>query len=164
MRSNSTGREAGYTIGEVARLTGVSAKAIRYYEARGLLPAPPRSANAYRRYAQAELSRLILLRRIRLLGVPLSVAQPLLASATDARCADVLRELAALVARRLRAIDQEVAELLTLRGDLAGYQRRLEACQSELDQSDMAFSACQDVSCLAMARAREGGGCNDDCV
>jgi MerR family transcriptional regulator, copper efflux regulator len=153
-------RTEGHTIGEVARLTGVSAKAIRYYEARGLLPAPPRGANAYRRYGQAEVNRLILLRRIRLLGVPLAVARPLLAGATDARCADVQRELTALVARRLRAIDQEVAELLTLRQDLANYQRRLEACQKESDQSDMAFSACRDVSCLTLAC--EGETC-DDC-
>jgi MerR family copper efflux transcriptional regulator len=166
MRSSGTVQERakGYTIGEAARLTGVSAKAIRYYEARGLLPAPPRGANAYRRYGQAELNHLILLRRIRLLDVPLAVAQPLLAGATDARCADVQRELATLVARRLRAIDQEVAELLTLRRNLTGHQRRLEACQSELDQSDMAFSACQDVSCLAMASAHEGACCDDECV
>jgi MerR family copper efflux transcriptional regulator len=163
MRSNGTVRERveGHTIGEVARLTGVSAKAIRYYEASGLLPAPPRGANAYRRYGQAEINRLVLLRRIRLLGVPLAVARPLLAGATDARCADVQRELTALVARRLRAIDQEVAELLTLRSDLEGYQRRLEACQHESDQADMAFSACRDVSCLAEASACEGANCDD---
>ncbi|HEY7984501.1 MAG TPA: MerR family DNA-binding transcriptional regulator [Ktedonobacterales bacterium] len=155
-------RAEGHTIGEVARLTGVSAKAIRYYEASGLLPAPPRGANAYRRYGQAEINRLVLLRRIRLLGVPLAVARPLLAGATDARCADVQRELTALVARRLSAIDREVAELLTLRRDLAGYHRRLAACQNESDQSNMAFSACRDVSCLTMASACEGDAC-DDC-
>ncbi|HEY7093844.1 MAG TPA: MerR family DNA-binding transcriptional regulator [Ktedonobacterales bacterium] len=32
----------GLTIGQLARLTGVSAKAIRYYEEVGALPAPPR--------------------------------------------------------------------------------------------------------------------------
>jgi DNA-binding transcriptional MerR regulator len=164
MRSGGTLRERaeGNTIGEAARLTGVSAKAIRYYEASGLLPAPPRGANTYRRYGQAEINRLVLLRRIRLLGVPLAVARPLLAGAAGARCADVQRELSALVARRLRAIDQEVAGLLTLRRDLEGYQRRLEACQDGSDLSDMAFSACRDVSCLAEASACEGANC-DDC-
>jgi hypothetical protein len=44
------------TIGRLAVLTGVSAKAIRYYEEIALLPRPPRGANRYRRYGPADLT------------------------------------------------------------------------------------------------------------
>src|SRR5438105_2809268 len=93
---------------QVAHLTGVNAKAIRYYESIGFLPSPPRAANLYRRYSMADVNRLNLLRRIRLLGVPLSAAKSLLVGATDARCLDVQQELLALVNERLKAIDQEI--------------------------------------------------------
>jgi hypothetical protein len=46
----------GLTIGRLATLTGVSAKAIRYYGEIGLLPWPPRSENRYRRYGAADLT------------------------------------------------------------------------------------------------------------
>jgi hypothetical protein len=51
------------TIGEAARLTGIGAKTIRFYEDIGLLPPARRSANRYRRYGQADVNRLVLLRR-----------------------------------------------------------------------------------------------------
>ncbi len=66
------------TISQVAHLTGINAKAIRYYESIGLLPSPSRGANSYRRYSMADVNRLILLRRIRYLGVPLTEAKTLL--------------------------------------------------------------------------------------
>lgn len=141
-------------IGQVSRLTGVSAKAIRYYESIGLLPRPARSANQYRRYGLAEVNRIILLRRIRLLGVPLSAARSLLAGASDARCAEVRDHLLALVDERLGAIDQEIAELQLLRGGVERYQRALANCHPAAHEP---FSACQDMACLATT-----GGAGDE--
>jgi MerR family mercuric resistance operon transcriptional regulator len=134
------------TIGRLAALTGVSAKAIRYYEEIGLLPRPPRGENRYRRYGSADINRLRLLRRIRLLGVPLSLARPLLIGASDARCADVQVEVLSLVRERLRAIDQEIAELGQLRAEIEGYQRTLSACHVDAGES---FRDCADVRCIA---------------
>ena len=133
-------------IGQLAALVGVSAKAIRYYESSGLLPRPARGGNRYRRYGAADVNRLRLLRRIRLLGVPLAVAQPLLVGASDARCAEVQRDVLALVEQRLRAIDDEIAELERLRADVTGYQRTLAACHAD---EAMPFGACPDRSCIA---------------
>ncbi len=44
--------DARLKISELARLTGVSAKAIRFYEAVGALPPPVRAANGYRLYGR----------------------------------------------------------------------------------------------------------------
>lgn len=151
------------TIGQLAGATGVSAKTIRYYESIGLLPQPPRGENSYRRYGTADVNRLHLLRGIRLLGVPLSVAKPLLVGASDARCADVQHELLVLVERRLRAIDQEIAELQQLRSDVEGYQRRLEACYAETVATSELFRECLDMSCVALSSGQKEG-CTDDCV
>ena len=152
----------GLTIGRIAALTGVSAKAIRYYEEIGLLPRPPRGANRYRRYGPADVNRVRLLRRIRLLGAPLSLARPLLVGTDDARCADVQMEVLALVGERLRAIDQEIAELGRLRAQIEEYQRNLSACPVD---DGMSFRDCVDVSCIAPTvgdDALKQESCNDE--
>ena len=145
-RSVKDSTEMSLTIGQIARRTGISAKTIRFYEEIGLLPRPPRGPNSYRRYSLADVNRLLLLRRIRLLGLPLSSAKPLLIGASDARCGDVQRELNSLVEQRLHAIDQEIAELHTLRETIADYQRALATCPPA---DNAAFSTCSDMRCIA---------------
>lgn len=133
------------TIGELARRTGVSAKAIRHYESVGVLPRPLRQANGYRRYGMADVNRLLLLHCIRLLGVSLAEAKPLLVNASDARCADVRRELLALVDERLAAIDREMAELRMLRSQVEDCQHALVACRPD---EEMQFCDCDDLECI----------------
>ena len=145
-RSGNEMAETTLTIGQIARRTGLSAKTIRFYEEIGLLPRPPRGPNSYRRYGVADINRLLLLRRIRLLGLPLSAAKPLLTGASDARCGDVQRELLSLVEQRLRTIDQEIAELHALREMVVGYQRALAACPPA---DNTTFSDCSDMRCIA---------------
>jgi len=137
-----------FTIGEAARRTGVSAKAIRYYESIGLLPRPPRHTNGYRRYSMADINRLILLRCVRLLGVPLSIAKPLMEGTPDARCIEVQQELLKLVHERLTTLDQEIAQLRVFRAELETYQRTLQECHPDETES---FSACMDMRCIAFS-------------
>jgi len=137
-----------FTISQVASLTGINAKAIRYYESIGLLPSPLRAANQYRRYSMAEVNRLILLRRIRYLGVPLTEAKALLTGATDARCVEVQHELLQLVNARLIALDQEIAELQHLRDEMEVYQRKLANCHPDEREP---FCICVDFSCIAVS-------------
>ena len=137
--------DKGLSIGALAQITGMNAKAIRHYESIGLLPRPQRQANGYRRYSLADVNRLRLLRRIRLLGVSLTAAKPLLIDASDARCADVRQELLSLMDQRLAAIDQEIAELRAFRAEVEDYQRALIACQPN---DEMRFSVCDDLACM----------------
>lgn len=135
----------GFTIGEAAHKTGVSAKTIRYYESIGLLPRPARQSNGYRRYRMADINRLMLLRRVRLLGVPLSIAKPLIDDTPQARCIEVQQELSKLVQERITTLDQEIAQLQAFRADLETYQHALEECHPE---ETMSFSACMDMRCI----------------
>ncbi|HGM7286947.1 TPA: MerR family transcriptional regulator [Stenotrophomonas maltophilia] len=58
-------------ISEVSRLTGASAKAIRLYEARGLLPPVPR-VNRYRDYSEQDVAWVQLIRQALALGITLA--------------------------------------------------------------------------------------------
>lgn len=67
-------------IGAAARRTGLSIKAIRFYEAVGLIPAPARTGR-YRRYDEAAIERLLLIRDAKTLGLSIAQIKRLLAQA-----------------------------------------------------------------------------------
>ncbi|AMG67344.1 MULTISPECIES: Cu(I)-responsive transcriptional regulator [Providencia] len=55
-------------IGQAAKLSGISAKMIRYYEQTGLLPKAKRTDAGYRYYNQSDVDSFNLIRRARALG------------------------------------------------------------------------------------------------
>jgi DNA-binding transcriptional MerR regulator len=61
-----------YSIGDLARRTGLTVKAIRFYSDRGIVPPTDRSPTGYRRYGIDAVARLDLVRTLRDLGLDLS--------------------------------------------------------------------------------------------
>src|SRR5262245_52661721 len=78
-------------VGEVVQRSGVSRKALRVYEARGILPAPRRTASGYRVYPSDVLDLLRFVVRARRLGLTLSQIGEITAQRRDgsAPCAHV---------------------------------------------------------------------------
>lgn len=66
-------------IGDVADLSGLPAKTIRYYEDIGLVE-PLRSANGYRSFRQSDVHKLAFLGRARALGFTIEDCRSLLNS------------------------------------------------------------------------------------
>lgn len=58
-------------IGEASKKTGLSIKAIRFYEAKGLIRRPERIGR-YRVYKETDLELLVLIKEAKELGIPLS--------------------------------------------------------------------------------------------
>lgn len=112
-------------IGDLARLTDTRVETIRYYEAEGLIPAPPRTGGNYRVYDEAHLNRLSFIRRSRELGFTLDQVRELLRLADDrsAPCAEV----DAIAAAQVEQIDRKLADLQALRTELV---RRLDTCSA----------------------------------
>ncbi|MFD2082522.1 DNA-binding transcriptional regulator, MerR family [Actinopolymorpha cephalotaxi] len=86
-----------YTIGELARLTGLTVKAIRFYADRGIVPPTDRSPAGYRRYDADALARLELVRTLRALGLDLHTIRRVVEQEVS------LREIAAAHADALAA-------------------------------------------------------------
>ncbi|MBG0831798.1 MerR family transcriptional regulator [Planomonospora sp. ID67723] len=61
----------GYSVGQVARLAGVTVRTLHHYDEVGLLSPGQRSASGYRRYTDADLERLQHVLFYRELGFPL---------------------------------------------------------------------------------------------
>src|SRR6266851_8360228 len=68
-----------FTIGRLARETGINLETVRYYERQGLLPKPPRSASGYRLFPADAAQRLRFIRRAQELGFSLKGIRELLA-------------------------------------------------------------------------------------
>jgi DNA-binding transcriptional MerR regulator len=117
-----------YRIGELARLTGVSVKTIRYYSDLGLLPPAAVRASGYRLYSDDDRARLALVRTLRDVGVDLASIRRLLES--DAGAAETLAvqldavELGIRTLRRRRAV---LRAALARGGDTLGAVERLRA-------------------------------------
>ena len=71
------------TRGEVARRTGVNIETVRYYEQRGLIPRPSRSASGYRTYTEDYVERIRFIKRAQELGFTLQEIVELLSLRVD---------------------------------------------------------------------------------
>lgn len=102
-------------IGDVAVVSGLPAKTIRYYEEIGLV-VPPRAGNGYRAYRDRDAHMLRFIARARSLGFSIEDCRALLSLYEDqARAsADVKR----LAKAHLAEIDAKIAELREMRGAL----------------------------------------------
>lgn len=116
---------------EVARRGGVNLETIRYYERRGLLPKPPRTASGYRSFGPDTVRRLRFVKRAQALGFSLKEIKALLSlrAAPKARCADVRARAEA----KIEEIDVKIRALEAMRKAL---QRLTAACSGRGPVSD----------------------------
>ncbi len=107
-------------IGEVAATAGIPSQTIRFYERRGLLPAPARGANGYRVYDTSTLTRLGFIHAAQAAGLTLAEIGSIIdlredgsipcghvTSLIDGKLADVRRRL-----RDLTALEAELEGLI----------------------------------------------------
>lgn len=104
------------TIGRAATAASLSAKAVRLYEARGLLATRPRTAAGYRLYTDADIDRLRFIAAARDLGLHVDQIADILAAAHDGRqpCATTH----AVLDQRIQEIEHRIADLTELRESL----------------------------------------------
>jgi DNA-binding transcriptional MerR regulator len=102
---------------ELARLAGVTVRALRHYHHVGVLAEPERDANGYRRYGVDDLVRVLRIRRLAALGLPLERMRGVLDDSGDDAVPlldDLDRELAEEIDRLTRQ-REVVAHLRDLR-------------------------------------------------
>jgi DNA-binding transcriptional MerR regulator len=93
-----------YSIGDLARRTGLPVRTIRFYSDAGLLPPTDRSPANHRRYDLAAIARLDLIRTLRELGLDLATVRRVLADELT---------VAQAAARHAAALDTQIRVLRT---------------------------------------------------
>lgn len=108
-----TGLTASLNIGEVARRAGVNLDTVRYYERRGLVPKPARSASGYRKFPPDLVQRFRFIKHAQALGFTLAEIEELLALRVqpNSACAAVHVQAEAKIA----AIDEKVRSLQAMK-------------------------------------------------
>jgi len=99
-------------ISQLAKLSGVPSKTIRYYEEIGLTPNAYRSSNGYREYNQADIDRLAFIRRCRELRIPIEQIKKLVQVRMDEKAP--CKEVDLLIAEQLKNVQHTMAELTLL--------------------------------------------------
>lgn len=103
-------------ISEIAQKTGLTAKAIRFYEEKALITPPDRGDNGYRYYRDGHIDELTLLRQAREVGFTLDECRELLSlfHNPNRHSADVKNTTLTKVAQ----IEKTIAELSAIRDRL----------------------------------------------
>jgi MerR family copper efflux transcriptional regulator len=112
-------------IGQVATRTQLSIRTVRHYDDVGLVTPSARSAGGFRLYTEADVDRLLVIRRMKPLGFTLAEMKDLLAAL------DVLGNRKASAAQRKAAI-QCLREYRTKTDDSADRLRQQLAYAEEL--------------------------------
>ena len=113
------------TVGEAARRAGVSAKAVRLYETRGILTRAERTEAGYRTYTEHDVEILRFVRRARALGLRLEEIRRIVDLQRQGAqpCGTVIQ----LLEHHVHGIDRTMRDLRVLRKDLT---RALEDAKS----------------------------------
>jgi len=110
-----------FTIGELARRTGMPVKTIRFYSDEGLLPPTDRTHSGYRLYDVKAMTRLELIKTLRELGLGLDDVAQVLARDTT---------VPQLATRHIEALDEQIRRLRLRRAVLRAVVKR----ESELEE------------------------------
>ncbi|SDM37790.1 DNA-binding transcriptional regulator, MerR family [Oryzisolibacter propanilivorax] len=137
---------AQHRIGDAARLSGVPAANIRYYEKEGLLPGQARADNRYRLYSDEEVHRLRFVRLCRAMDMSLDEVRTLLqldarglqapgGAADHAACATLDEHLAHVRTRlrELRVLERELQALRARCDGTGGHCHVIEALHARAD-------------------------------
>jgi DNA-binding transcriptional MerR regulator len=103
-----------YTIQEVSEETDLPSSTLRYYEEIGLMEPVERAANGHRRYTEADLRRVQMIKRLRLTGM--SVERMLNFVALYRGGASTARERREILEAHRETVQARVDELIEMIG------------------------------------------------
>ncbi|ALG13761.1 MerR family transcriptional regulator [Kibdelosporangium phytohabitans] len=109
---SSQSEDVRYTIGELAKRTGLTVKAIRFYANQDIVPPTGRSPAGHRQYSAEARARLELVRVLRSLGIDLRTVREILDK--EIAVAEVAANQADAVEARIHALRQQHAALKSL--------------------------------------------------
>jgi DNA-binding transcriptional MerR regulator len=128
-----------WSIGELARASGLTVRALRHYDEIGLLTAGGRTASGHRRYTERDLRRLYRVRALRSLGLSLEEIAGVLADSADDLA--VMRDLLTV---QLRGLESRAEAIERLTHRIRGLLSRIES--SSMPDPDQFMTTLEMIS------------------
>lgn len=136
----------GLRIGQVAKATGLTVDAIRFYERERLLRRPPRTEGGFRLFQREDIQTLLFIQRAQELGFSLGdIRQLLYVAATEAPACSHVRDL---LEQKLEAVQGKMRELRKL-------ERRLKAALRKCNEELAGDRQCADRHCPVLEQLQE---------
>ena len=142
-----------FTIGKLAEAAGVHVETIRYYERRGLLAPPPRSASGYRQYSPDDLWRLQFIARGKRLGFTLAEIAEVMSPTSTSTSASTSTSTSSPASASVSASASPDRVLEAARAKIAAIderQRELARVRCRLQQLAELCEHGADADCLAL--------------
>lgn len=137
-------------IGQVAKKTGLSVDAIRFYERAGLLPRPFRTGGGYRLYDQGDVADLEFIQRAQQLGFSLKEIGELFSIQRHPQEACV--HVRDLITHKLALVRGKIEELQQLQ---SGLETALKQCRKALRQPAKHQDSCPVLREIGPANPRK---------
>jgi MerR family transcriptional regulator, copper efflux regulator len=125
------------TVGELSRRTGLSIKAIRQYEALGLIYSAGRSDGNYRLFDESALWCAQVIQTLRSLGLTIKEIDRLAGAYLARPDGSIGPRLAAALDAAERRIDERTAELAAVRGRIHEYRAQNAAALAGRRDGDL---------------------------
>jgi MerR family copper efflux transcriptional regulator len=140
--TGKAGTKTRMKIGQLARKTGKTVRALHLYEEMGLL-SPERSEGGFRLYGSDELARVYWISKLQDMGFKLGqIAGLLEAVSASGSAPEAMQGVRELFQDKLRDTRDQIQKLLQLERDIAESLSYLEACRSCGEPSSKACVEC----------------------
>lgn len=132
-----------FTVGVLAKETGINIETIRYYENIKLLPKPKRKESRYRVYDVDDLARLKFIVRAKELGFTLKELKELLNLKIESTstCSDVKH----LAEGKIKTVDEKIRDLKSIKKHLGILVKQ---CGDEYTSAELSTADCPIVKSL----------------
>lgn len=125
---------AQYTTGEIAKLCGITVRAVQYYDARGILTPSALSEGGRRLYSQSDLEKMKVICLLRELDIPIKSIQELLRSENSREV------ITLLLSQQEGLLTQEIAEKQRKKDKLIRLRQGIDSTQ------DFSFQTIGDIA------------------
>ncbi len=98
-----------YSIGQIAKISGISVETIRFYEKEGLLEKPQRKESGYRQYDESVIERLSFIQQAKGLGFTLAEILELLS--LEIKTGTTSKDIKQMAQSKLHTIEEKIKML-----------------------------------------------------
>ncbi len=123
-----------FSTRQLAAQAGVNVETMRFYERKGLLPAPQRTSGGYRQYSESDLKRLLFILTAKRHGFTLQEIKELLELRVSSE--NTCEQVQAIAREKIKLIDEKLRELKRIKKALQILSQR---CQSEHPSEECPF-------------------------